>query len=206
MRKSLTLLVIIVMPLLDGCHSISQRRVAENPLSEAEISSPGTVNMTNIPLDAKPDDIIRILRESGSENKVIFVKERWVADWKLSDLINIVKLVYSKEPATYVYSTASSIRIPKEMFKGSTVGQEARFIILGYMTLRYPPRLTSSDVSRESENMVMQFASDLRDIEKGISVNGVQGEPEPGDLTKENKGKETEKQSDSEQTAGAKIQ
>lgn len=146
------LCVFLCFTLLSGCQSSVQEPKQMMPTNYI------TGNTYTIDGPVKPDDIMKKISENP--NGVFYVTPRQVLDWKLQDMSNIVKLVYSKKPAASVISTASSIDQPK-MLKGSTIGQEARFIILGYMTLNYPPRLMSNDISKESENMAMIFAETL---------------------------------------------
>ena len=74
----------------------------------------------------------------------------WIRE---SDLEALVQLVGSREPCDHVVSSVSS-RLPDSR---SFVGQEALFLIEGYRTGRYPPRLHSIGFYQEKKDEILAW-------------------------------------------------
>lgn len=108
-----------------------------------------------------PLEFLHSLEKSkGVITTIGFASEGWIKPEHIDELI---KLVDSKKPCAAVVSALSSYLPPE----GSTVGNEAMFLIEGYKSGKYPPALYSAGGtgSRDPEEY-KKWWKETRDAEK----------------------------------------
>lgn len=93
--------------------------------------------MTGFDVDLGPIELLQFLKERrGAWTAPLFPKE-WI---KEADLPVLVSLLHSTEPCAGVINMLSSVIDSTT----STVGNEAAYLLEGYISKRYPPRLIST--------------------------------------------------------------
>jgi len=97
-------------------------------------------------VNQSPLKFLDVLRKEDTTCYPIFgVKKNWV---KKENIPKLMSLIDSKEPCAAVSRTISSYFD----FKGSTIGDEAAFIIMGFQKGEYPPDLNSTRPKITGEN------------------------------------------------------
>lgn len=131
MKKKIQVTISILL-LISGC--ISSEKAEEKPVAPEQ-------NFTTFQDWSKIDplDFIEILKYAPETPLEILEgpPSDWIKEQHVSELMTLID---SQEPASPVVSLLSSYY---PFNQTSTVGNEAMFLIEGYRTGRYPPRLSS---------------------------------------------------------------
>jgi len=95
-------------------------------------------------------------------------------DWiKEEHIPKLMELIDSKEPCLNVVSMYSST-LP---FKLSTVGNEAIFLIQGFRKNRYPPQLTSMNISSSEKEEILKWWQDRQKQNKQLHKIDTENNP-----------------------------
>lgn len=105
-------------------------------------TTPSTLRISDFDYKDRPSALIAELKQSDIVN-VTYAPPDWLAK---GDIEQLIGLIHSSEPCGTTCHVYSSTRP-----RGSTVGREALFLIEGYKTNKYPPRLTSKELSLTAE-------------------------------------------------------
>jgi hypothetical protein len=97
-----------------------------------------------------PKSMLDLLKKSKTPVFYQKICKNWL---KPEDVVWLLRLLDSTEPCASIHSTYSS-HLPA---KRSTVGQEAAFMILGYIKAEYPPTLNSDEGALEAKQEVERW-------------------------------------------------
>ncbi|WP_028862986.1 hypothetical protein [Psychromonas aquimarina] len=105
-----------------------------------------------------PADFLDMLQSIGPEEyyTVQGLHKNWIKD---SDITQLIKLLDSTEPCAAVARSISSYI----EFGGSTVGDEAAFLIIGFQKGHYPPALNSTrpKITAEQKSKLKKWRADF---------------------------------------------
>jgi hypothetical protein len=134
------------------------------PNSMSTLSLHSTAPLINNISDLRgmtPVDFLNFLRESETTDECIFRAP--IKNWILKkDLPGLLSLIDSQEPCASVALMNSS----SWNTQGSTVGQEALFMIEGYRKGEYPPALNSGGYSEADKKELVEWCGSQIDAAK----------------------------------------